>query len=573
MVFGIFSRKIDRVRIYQDVRRVEQHFQNTILGADPPVENIIAEFDRVLEEIPAVRVPAMLEPLLRLEELSAGIVSSFYASRICLRLRGSLKRHLRSEELALYEKACAKHLEFLGEIETVFYPEIIRSRQMAAVVANRQFHWLCELTKICCIRGVAVPEDYFDAADGILETGEEQGLLEEVVTPYRNLYPEEQVSLSKNHVRQYLITAFQNSELPGSDLDVANTLWRIMSFQNARFSDRKTAEATHFVPKPESGARILLRVYPELDETQVDGWFCGLRLASEMRDMARNAQQLVQESSLGELFSQVISDKSIERVALFLSASQTRENKRMRVSMETEVFTEIVDCICYLRRINEEFLLALSDVDEKRKFHIHEQFEEMNFGYVDGHVNRMTRSVVNESIAKSLMRKMDAEYTNCGLVPALWRIDDVSTTGYGLVLPKASKPPEMGGIVILSRENDEGVEFAVARRFSSTTEKAVLGVELLFPGCEVDPFYILKCNDDDSPSVGRVVDPYGFLLTGNAPEGNGEPPYSILLLSKKTRIPQRSTLKIKTLDATVEGWVTGTRAEGTNWVAFQWKLL
>ena len=573
MVFGIFSRKIDRVRIYQDVRRVEQHFQNTILGSDPPVENIIDEFDQVLSEIPAVRTPAMLEPLLRLEELSTAILSSFYASRICISLRGNLRRQVRNEEIALYERACAKHLEFLGELDAVFYPEIIRDKTLAAVVANRQFHWLCELTKISCIRGVPAPAAFFEAAEGIVAYGEEQGIKEELVSPYGVLYPEEKMSIAKNQMRQYLITAFLNSELPGSDLDVANTLWRIMPFRSARFCDRKTPEVTHFVPSGDSNQNVLLRVYPELDEQGVHRWFCGLRLAGEMRDMAAKADQLIQDTALGELFSQVLNQKSVERVAQFFSVAQTRENERVHVRVDTEVFTEIIDCICYLRRVNEDFLIALSDVDEKRKFNIHEQFEEMKFGYVDGHVNQTTRGMVNEGIAKSLMRKMEVEYANCGLAPVNWRIDDVSHTGYGLIVPKESKAPETGGIVILSKENDEGIEFAVARRFSRSEEKDILGVELLFPGCDVDPFFILKCEDDSALSITKPLEPYGFLLTGNPRDGVEMQPYSLLLLSKKTKIPQRGSLRIKTIDRSLEGWVTGMRAEGSNWVAYQWKPL
>ena len=570
MVFGIFSKKIDRVRIYQDVRRVEQHFQNTILGVDPPVESIIDEFDSVLEEIARSHTPAMLEPLLRLEELSAGIVSSYYASRICARLRGNLRRHFRNDEIALYEAACRKHFEFLSELGTIFYPEIIRNRETCAIVANRQFHWLCELTKISCIHGAPTPDEYFESAEGLLAFGDEQGITDEVVAPYRNLYPEEKASLGKNKIRQYLLTTFLNSELPGSDIDVANTLWRIMPLQNAHFTSKKSPEVTHFIMHGDSGRNALLRIYPELAEESVGLWFCGLRLASEMRQMVSKAQKLVQETALGELFSQVISEKSIERVAFFFSASQTRENKRIAVRMDTEVFTEIIDCICYLRRVNEDFLMALSDVDEKRKFNIHEQFEEMNFGYVAGHVNQMTRATVNEGIAKTLKRKMEAEYANCGKAPAIWRIDDVSSTGYGLILPKGTKPPETAGIVILSRENEEGIEFAVARRYSSGKEKNILGVELLYPGCDVDPFFIVKCYDDGA-YVGGLADPYGFLLTGNPPEGAESEPYSIMILSKKTRLPQRCTLRIRTLDNTLEGWLAGTRSEGFNWVAYQWK--
>lgn len=571
MVFGIFSRKIDRVRIYQDVRRVEQHFQNTILGSDPPVENIIEEFDQVLAEIPVARVPAMLEPLLRLEELSTAIVSSFYAIRICVRLRGNLRRQVRSEELSLYERACAKHLEFLGELDTVFYPEIIRDKKMAAQVANRQFHWLCELTKIACLRGEAVPEAFFEAAEGIVTYGEEQGIMEEVVSPYPALYPEERASIAKNLVRQYLITAFVNSELPGADLDVANTLWRIMPFRTARFCDQKTPEVTHFLAREGSGRHVLQRVYPELDGKNVGRWFCGLRLASDMRDMAAKGEELA-NTALGELFSAVLNPRSMERVAQFFSVSQTRENERINVRVDTEVFTEIVDCICYLRRVNEDFLIALSDVDEKRKFNIHEQFEETKFGYVDGHVNQTTRGIVKEGIAKSLMRKMDLEYAQCGLAPLNWRIADVSHTGYGLIVPKEDKPPEIGGIVILSKENDQGIEFAVVRRFRRGDDGDVLGVELLYPGCAVDPFFILKCEEGTALSTLHLIEPYGFLLTGGAGSEAGEPS-SLLLLSKKTRIPQRCSLYIKTLDQEMEGWVTGVRNEGSNWAAYQWKPL
>lgn len=573
MVFGFFSRKVDRARIYQDVRKVEQHFQNTILGAEPPVENVIEEFDLVLDEIPAIRTPEMLEPLLRLEELSAGMVAAFYVSRISIRLRGNLKRHLHNEELALYERVCAKHLEFLGELEIVFFPEIIRSKNLDTMVSNRQFHWLCELTKVACIKGVALPDEYFQLADEIFAKGKERGISDEMLAPYPGLYPEEKASLSKNKIRQFLITAFLNSELLSSDIDVANTLWRIMPFGDARFSPQKTPDATHFIAHCETQSHTLLRIYPELDERHVRLWFCGLRLAAEMLAMASKATQLVQNTNLGTLFSEVINEKSIERIAHFFSTSQSRENKRMRVSMETEVFTEIIDCICYLRRVNEDFLLALSDVDPKRKFHIHEQFEEMNFGYVDGHVNRTTRNVATESIAKSLIRKLDAEYANFGMEPSLWRIDDVSNTGYGLILPNGSKPPEMSGIVILSKENDEGIEFAVARRYSVGPEKSVLGCELLFPGCDVDPFFVLKCHSDGIPLSANLTDPYGFLLTGSASEESSEPSYSILLMSKKTKIPQRCTLMLKTLDGGLEGWVTGIRCEGFNWVAYQWKPL
>lgn len=568
MVFGIFSRKIDRAKVYQDVRRVEQHFQNTILGAEPPLENIMEEFDRVLAEIIPAHESAMLEPLLRLEELSAGIASSFYAMRISVRLRGNLRRRWNSEEIGLYERLCRKHCEFLEELETAFYPQVIRHKKLAAVVANRRFHWLCELTKIFCLQGKSAPPEYFEAAESIMAFGEAQEITEIRVSPYRNLYPEERVSLNKNRIRQYLITVFLNSDLPGSDLDVANTLWRMISFRHAQFSEKRTPESTHFIPADDADGTLLLRVYPELNEKKARLWFSGLRLASEMRKMAPRVQELQQGTALGGLFSQVISEKSVERTAILLSASQIRENQRMPVCVDTEAFAEIIDCICYLRRVNEDFLIGLSDVDEKRKFNIHEQFEEMKFGYVEGHVNQATRRVVTESLAKGLTRKLDAEYANCGMAPALWRIDDVSANGYGLTLPVGVKPAEVGSLVILSRTDGDGIEFAVVKRFTPGPEKNVLGVEFLYPGCEVDPFFILRCRAESGDVLSPIADPYGFLLT---PEANGEATgCSVVLLPKRTRLPQCCTVQIKTMDDRMEGELAGVCEEGLNWVVYRW---
>lgn len=572
MVLGIFSRKIDRRRIYQEARRVERHVQSLIIGSEHPVENMMEEFDQVLAEISAIRSPEMLEPFLRLEELSTDIISSFYAHRICFRLHHNLKRPAGNVEIALYEKACLKHYDFLCELDTVFYPEIIRRRDVAAMLANRQFHWLCELTKLCCLKGTTVPQDYFAAADGLLAVGDEQGIANESIAPYPKLYPEERASLVKNQTRQYLMTSFFHSELPAADLDVVNTLWRIMPFDQALISDKKTAETTHFI-QHQPGKNVLQRVHPDLDERNVQGWFSGLRLAEALQQQASHSLRLTQETALGELFAQVINEKSIGRVATFLGNAPTRENKRARVNMETEVFTELTDCICYLRRINDDFLIALSDVDETRRFNPYGQFEETKFGYVEGYVNQTLKSTVNENIARTLTRKMEADYGTCGLAPALWRIDNASATGYGLLIPKDTKPPEIGSIVIVSRENDNGIEFAIARRFNPGSEHGTLGVELLFAGCDADPFFVLYCKDSDGRfPAERLIDPYGFLLTDND-DVDADRRTSVLLVSRKLRLPDGGTMRLKTLENRLDGQIAEKRDQGRNWVAYQWNPL
>ena|GEM_PF-5977878 len=569
MVFGIFKKKIDRVRIIQNLNRTEHHFQNIISGSENPLESILEEFAEILSEIAQAPDESMLEPLLRFEELSTEIVSGFYSNRICSRMRGSTMQRIFWPEVKVYEAACIKHHKYLDQIEKMFHAGLSRNGDKAVLLLNRQFHWLCELTKVCCITGVLPRDSYFDAANNLLQAGTQMGVADVAIAPYRNLYPEERVSLRTSHIRQYLIASFFNSELPACDVEVANVLWRIRSVGEAEFTESWTSTTTHFLPLSGTDKNILRRVFPEMDEKTVSAWFSAASLPGHMGGMTGKARASIDNTALGEFFGQILSDRSIERIADFFSLAATRKHRRVRTSIEAEVFSTIIGCICHLRRINEEYLIGLSDMGETQPYNLYDHFDNVKFGYVEGHVNQTLKSMSNESIVRELLHKIEVQFgTGCGIAPMQWYVDDVSVTGYGLVVPRDCKAPEIGGIIILSKEDVEGIEFAVARRFRRSTEKDFLGVKILFAGYKADPIFIEKYIEGSSDRVERKpAEPYGFLLDGG--QGKGGQHDRILLMSKKDRYPKACKLTFKTIDKTLEGIIGSISEEGSNWVAYR----